>query len=337
MFTDMLVMIVAGDCDKRAANHLQMGGISLKTKRTFFILSFLTPTFLCLLVIFFYPAIRTIIMSFFDVTFVTDAMEKWSFAGVQNYRKLFFSSLFRRSVWNIVKIWLSEGAVVLGIALLFSVIITSRVKGKNFWRALLYFPNIISAVALVAMWLYYVFNNQYGLFHTVFSWLGWDTMATFQWTSPENLFLSMMIAYAFGNIGFYVLILVAGIDGIPYDYYEAATLEGAGAVRKLFSITIPLLKDIIKRCIVLWSASAIGFFVYSSLFSYSTELATVTPIVYLYDIVFGKAIGGTASNLNAGSGAAVGVIVTILVLGINFLLDFLIPTGDFRRERRSKR
>ena len=309
----------------------------MKTKRTLFILSFLAPALICVLVIFLYPAIRTIGMSFFDVTFVTDSLDIWSFAGIQNYEKLFSSALFRRSLWNIIKIWLFGGTAVLGIALLLSVIITSGIKGKNFWRTLLYFPNIISAVALVAMWLYYVFNNQYGLFHTVFTWLGWDAMAAFQWTSPEHLFLSMMIAYAFGNIGFYVLILVAGVDGLPRDYYEAATIEGAGAVRKLISITLPLLKDIIKRCIVLWSASAIGFFVYSSLFSYSTELATVTPIVYLYDLVFGKAIGGTASDLNAGAGAAVGVIVTVLVLCVNLLLDVLIPTGDSRTERRNRK
>ncbi len=300
----------------------------MKTRRKLFIVSFLAPALLCLLGIFLYPAIRTAMMSFYDVSFVTDPTSAWSWVGIKNYTHLFTSKLFQRALWNVVQIWLIEGAVVLTLAMIFAVIITSGVKGKNFWRAMLYLPNVISAVALATMWLQYVFNNQYGFFKTLFEWLHWDAMASFQWTAPENLFLSMMIAFAFGSVGFYVLILVAGIDGIPEDYYEAATIEGAGAVRKMFYITIPLLKDIIKRCIVLWSAGAIGFFVYSSLFSFNTEMATVTPIVYLYDIVFGKAAGATSQELNAGGGAAVGVVVMVLVLGINGLLDLLIRTED---------
>ncbi|MEG1011136.1 MAG: sugar ABC transporter permease [Ruthenibacterium sp.] len=300
----------------------------MKTRRKLFILSFLAPALLCLLGIFLYPAVRTAMMSFCDVSFVTDPTSAWSWVGMKNYMHLFTSRLFQRALWNVVQIWLVEGAIVLALAMIFAVIITSGVKGKNFWRAILYLPNVISTVALATMWLQYVFNNQYGFFKTLFEWLHWEAMAAFQWTAPENLFLSMMIAFAFGTTGFYVLILVAGIDGIPEDYYEAATIEGAGAIRKMFYITLPLLKDIIKRCIVLWSAGAIGFFVYSSLFSFNTELATVTPIVYLYDIVFGKAAGATSQELNAGGGAAVGVVVMGLVLGINGLLDLLIRTED---------
>lgn len=296
-------------------------------KKKWFIVRFLAPAVICFLLIFLYPALRTILMSFFKVEFVTDDMGAWLFNGFSNYKKLFGSALFVQSLKNILKIWFIEGAVVLSLAMLFAVILTSGVKGKSFWRAVLYLPHVISVVALVTMWVQYVFNNQYGLFKTVFEFLHLDALAAFQWTAPENLFLSMMIAYAFGSVGFYVLILVAGIDGIPNDYYEAATIEGAGAWTKFSRITLPLLKDIVKRCIVLYSAGAIGFFAYSSLFSFSTEMATVTPIVYMYDNVFGSS-SVAATELNVGAGAAVGVIVMLLVLAVNTLLDKLIKTDD---------
>ena len=295
--------------------------------KKWFIVRFLAPAVICFLLIFLYPALRTILMSFFKVEFVTDDMGAWLFNGFSNYKKLFGSALFVQSLKNILKIWFIEGAVVLSLAMLFAVILTSGVKGKSFWRAVLYLPHVISVVALVTMWVQYVFNNQYGLFKTVFEFLHLDALAAFQWTAPENLFLSMMIAYAFGSVGFYVLILVAGIDGIPNDYYEAATIEGAGAWTKFSRITLPLLKDIVKRCIVLYSAGAIGFFAYSSLFSFSTEMATVTPIVYMYDNVFGSS-SVAATELNVGAGAAVGVIVMLLVLAVNTLLDKLIKTDD---------
>lgn len=297
-------------------------------KKRWFIIRFLAPAVLCFLVIFLYPALRTILMSFNKVGFVTDSMNSWEFTGLANYRKLMTSPLFQRALWNVFKIWIVEGAVVLSLAVVFAVIITSGVKGKNFWRAMVYLPHIISAVALATMWLQYVFNNQYGFFKVLFEIIGWDSMASFQWTAPENLFLSMMIAYAFGSVGFYVLILVAGIDGIPEDYFEAARMEGAGVIQRLFYITIPLLKDIIKRCIVLYSAGAIGFFVYSTLFSFNTENATVTPMVYMYEVVFGNAIGSSSSELNVGAGAAAGVIIMVLVLVVNSVLNRLIPTEN---------
>lgn len=300
-------------------------------KKRWFMVRYLAPAVLCFLAIFLYPCIRTLLMSFHYVEFVTDDMSAWTFRGIENFKELFQSPVFRQSLKNVLKIWLVEGAVILGVALLFSVMLTSGVKGKNFWRAMLYLPSVISAVALVNMWLQYVFNNQYGFFKTLFEKLGWESMAAFQWTSSEHLFMSMMIAFAFGSVGFYVLIFVAGIDSISPDYYEAATIDGAGAVRKFLCITVPLLKDTIKRSIVLYSAGALGFFVYSSLFSINTDMSTVTPIVYMYENVFGSSLSASSSDLNVGVGAAVGVIVTAMVLIVNLVLDKLIKSDSETR------
>lgn len=164
------------------------------------------------------------------------------------------------------------------------------------------------------MWLQYVFNNECGMLRKLFEFLHWDYMAKFQWTAPEHLFLAMMIAYGFAGVGFYMLILVARIEGIPADYYEAAKIEGAGAWKQFTKITLPLLKDIIKRCIVLYSGAAAGFFVYSSLFSFNAENATVTPMIYMYEVVFGSNAGTTSTELDVGAGATAGVLIMILIL-----------------------
>lgn len=295
-------------------------------KKKWFVIRFLTPAMLCLLVIFLYPMVRTVLMSFNKVGFVTDSMKDWKFVGLDNYSKLLTSPLFRRSLINILKIWLIGGVIILSLAMLYSVIITSGIKGKNFWRSMLYLPHIISSVALASMWLQYVFNNQYGLFKRLFEFLHWDAMAQFQWTSSEHLFLAMMIAYGYAGIGFYMLIMVAGIDGISEDYYEASRIEGAGLVKQFFYITLPMLKDIVKRTIILYSAAAAGFFVYSTLFSFNMENATVTPMVYMYEVVFGSGIGTSAADLNVGAGATAGVLIMVLVLLVNTVLNRLIPT-----------
>ena len=295
-------------------------------KKKWFVIRFLAPATLCLLVIFLYPMIRTVLMSFHKVGYVTDNMTKWEFTGLGNYIKLMNSPLFRQSLINILKIWLIGGAVILGLAMVYSVIITSGIRGKNFWRSMLYLPHIISSVALATMWLQYVFDNQYGLMKRLFEFLHLDAMANFQWTAPENLFLSMMIAYGYAGIGFYMLIIAAGIDGISEDYYEASRIEGAGLIKQFFYITLPMLKDIIKRSIILYSAAAAGFFVYSTLFSFNMENATVTPMVYMYEVVFGSSIGTTSTDLNVGAGAAAGVLIMVLVLIVNAVLSRIIPT-----------
>ena len=289
--------------------------------RTLFIVSFLAPAVLCFLIIFLYPTVRTMFMSFFKVESVTDDMKTWGFLGIANFKGLFQSKLFLMSMANILKIWLLGGTIILALATLFSAIITSGVKGKDFWRSIIYLPHIINVVALVTMWVQYAFNPRYGFFNTLFTRLGLPSLAGFQWTSPDHTFLSMMIAYTYGSVGFYVLILVAGMDGITRDYYEAADIEGANGFVKFFRITIPLLKDIFKRCIVLYSAGAMGFFAYSSLFSTGTEMATVTPLIYMYDNVFGRQIGNVATELNVGAGAAVGVLIMAMVLLTNWVLD----------------
>lgn len=297
-----------------------------KSKR--FIIIFLAPAVVCFLIVFLYPVLRTVLMSFNDVRTVTDDVGKWTFVGFSNYVQLFSSKVFLRSLVNVGKIWIIEGVAVLSFAMMYAVVITSGIKGKSFWRSMLYLPNVISAVALATMWLQYVFNNQYGFFKTLFEALGMQRMAEFQWTAPENLFMAMMIAVAYGAIGYYVLILVAGIDSISTDYYEAATIEGAGVFTKLFRITIPLLKDIIKRCIILWTATAIGFFVWSTLFSFNPEMSTITPVVYMYEMVFGKSTGLLQTNLNVGIGAAVGVVLMIFVLVVNTVINVVIKSDD---------
>ena len=293
----------------------------MKNKK--FVWAFLLPALVCFLVAFLYPLIRTFIMSFYQVETVTDPMSEWVFDGLENYRLLFASGVFRRSLLNVCLIWFVEGFAVLFLALIFSVIITSNIKGKSFWKAVVYLPNVISAVALASMWLHYVFNNQYGLLKKMGELLHIEFLSNFQWTAPEHLFLSMMIAVAYGAIGYYMLIMTAAIEGISKDYFEAATIDGAGIIRKTIFITVPLLKDVFKRCIVLWTAGALSFFVWSKMFSFNTELATVTPVVYMYDTVFGKTTGSSSTTFNVGVGACVGVVIMVLVLITNRILNRL--------------
>ncbi len=265
-------------------------------------------------------------MSFFYVKTVTDGIGLWEFVGFENYQKLFSSTMFVQSLKNIFNIWFWGGIGVFLIAILFSMILTSGVKGKSFFRAAIYLPNVVSAVAMATMWIQYAFNSKYGLFHTLFGFLGMEKMAAFQWTSPDNQFLAMLLAYSFGMVGYYVLIFMAGIEKIPIDYYEAATLEGANIFKKFRHITLPLMRGVFRTSVVMWSISSVAFFIWSQMFSpLDPDVGTITPMVYMFNLVFGRNL--TMSDprlLNAGAGAAVGVLMTFLILTVFAMVNLLI-------------
>lgn len=184
---------------------------------------FLTPAIFAYLVVFIYPTIRTTFMSFFVVDNITDAISKWEFTGLANYFTL---------------------------VLTFAVMLTSGVKGKSAYRAIIYLPNVVSAVAMGTMWIQYVYSTKYGLLKKLFTFLGFENLAGIQWTSPDMIFTSLLIAYCFGMVGYFLLIFMAAMEGIPISFYEAATIAGAAVgviltviVVIMFFLTSKLLKD----------------------------------------------------------------------------------------------
>jgi multiple sugar transport system permease protein len=288
---------------------------------------FLGPAVLCYVLVFLYPTVRTAVMSFFKVDSITDPVARWSFAALNNYIVLFKSPLFMRSMRNIAGIWFYGGILVFVLAMLFAVILTSGVSYKAFFRAAIYLPNVISAVAMGTMWLQYVFSSRYGLLKTVFGFLRLEKLAAIQWTAPELIFGSLIVAYSFGMVGYFMLIFMAGIEKIPADYFEVAVIEGASRWKQFRNIILPLMKNVLRTNIVLWTISTVGFFVWSMIFSpLNPELGTVTPMVYMYQMIFGANM--VVTERNVGAGAAVGVLLSLMVVIVFALAVKLVRDDD---------
>lgn len=284
---------------------------------------FILPCALCLLLMFLYPVVRTVIMSFFQVESLTSSVSSWSFYGLGNYIKIFNSNSFLISMSNMLLIWLVGGVITLALSMLIAVVLTSGIRGSKFFRAAIYLPNIVSAVALATMWVQYVFNYDYGLLNNIVTALGLEKV---KWLGSDSKFWAMMGAFIFGSVGYYMLIYISGIEGIPKDLYEAATLDGANKVKQFTLITLPLLKGIIKTSITFWSINATTFFLWSKMFSpVQTEESTIVPVIYLYDIVFG---GKGITQRDAGAGAAVGVVLTLLIIIIYGVMNLLLKKSD---------
>ena len=287
---------------------------------------FIGPAIITYLIAFIYPIIRTTYMSFFDLEIVTDPMYMWTFVGIENFVILFTQSpLFIQSLYNILRLWIVGGLVVFTLALLFAAFLTSGVRFKSFFRAVIYLPNVVAAVAMGTMWIQYVFNARFGIINVFLGFFGHPGI---QFTSPDLIFWAMLIAYCFGMVGWFLLVFMAAIDGIPYDYFEAALLEGAGFFARFFKITLPLILENIRNSIVLWSVAMVNFFVWPMVFSpFMPIVGTVSPVVYMYQMVFGGMIVAQVQR-NVGVGAAIGVVLSVIVVTI-----FAVTSVLFRKAK----
>ena len=284
---------------------------------------FCLPALLSLMLMFVYPVCRTVLMSFFQVESLTAGVADWSFFGLGNYKKIFSSQSFLVSMQNMLVIWIVGGVFTLLLAMLMAVTVTSGIRGKKFFRAAIYMPNIISAVALATMWIQYIFNYDFGLLNELVKLFGGDKI---KWLGSDMKFWAMTASFIFGSVGYYMLIYISGIEGIPQDLYEAATLDGAGKGKQFFSITLPLLKGVIKTSITFWSINTTTFFLWTKMFSpIDTEQSTIVPVVYLYDMVFG---GKGVVTRDAGAGAAVGVVLTLIIIAVYLITNRLFRGTD---------
>ena len=292
------------------------------------IIAFAGPATIFFLATFIYPIFRTLVMSFFSIQEITDPISKWKFNGIGNYVSLLQTPLYVTSWINLFKIFVIGGCITLGVSLLLAVILKSGVHGKGFFQAASYLPTVISAVAMASMWIQYVFNSSYGFLTTFFRALHLDFLANIQWLDADHKFWALLLSYCFGMIGHFMLIWVSGIERISPDFYEAASIDGAGKVSQFFRITLPLLRGIFRTNIIMWSISVSGFFIWSKLFSpISADTSTVVPMIYMYDKLFGAENTGDVVR-DAGSAAAIGVMLCLFIVIVFTIVNKLIKNDD---------
>lgn len=296
-----------------------MGTKSGNRNRT--LVTFLLPAILFFLVIFAYPLVRTIYLSFFKVDDL--AGTELTFRGIKQYVELVNTPLIRVSFRNIFLIWLVGGIALFGLVFLFSMLLGSGVRGKNFFRAIIYLPNLIPAVALVALWTQYIYHPRYGLFKTFFEIIGLESVASIQWNSIDLIFWAMLIAYVWAGVGWTLIIVLAGMERIPLELYEVAKIDGASAIQQFRHVTLPLLRDVLRVTFIFWSITQINLFTFPKLWTPVTPVeGTYTPAIYLYQVAFG-ARDEAGSVRDVGKGAAIAVVLLICVITASFLINRL--------------
>lgn len=252
------------------------------------------------------PMLFSLVMSFFDWPVVGEV----TFVGLDNYINMFTDDpLFWQSLWVTIKFALLFVPLNLFIALFLAMMLNQKVKGSGFFRTVFYLPSVISGVALAMIWAW-VYDGEYGIFNYLLSLVG---ITGPDWLNDTSWALVAMVIASLWGQGSMVLIFLAGLKSIPESLYEAASIDGAGAVQKFFRITLPMVSPTILFNLIMTIISAFQQLSLALLLTGGGPLqSTYFYAMYAYDNAFKYFKMGYASA-NSWFMFAIILILTFLV------------------------
>ncbi len=282
------------------------------------IILFLSPALLLYLVFFIYPSIRAFYISLFDWDGFSSNMK---FIGLANFKELFGDvSFWSIAVKNSLMITLVGGLLVFALSFLLCAILSSKLKGKKFFRALIFFPSVINPIAIAILWSF-IYNNNWGLLNNFLSLVGLQSLQR-TWMAPDTLFWAILAAMIWMYSGFYCVILLAAIDRVPEGYIEAAKLEGANEFTIFFKIKLPLIWDVLVTALTLWGINSVKEF--ALLYAWGggidiPQAGATNLAVKMYVTAFGKRV----TIYRMGYSTAMGVLMFLMVAVIVLLISAL--------------
>lgn len=213
-----------------------------------FILASVVPTLILTVLFIIIPTLRALWLSFTDATSLGLNSR---FVAFENYAYMLRDRYFILALVNTAKLMAVVPAVTiaLGVGLAY-MISQSKLKERGLYRAILYFPNIVSLTVVGIIWSF-VFHPNLGIINTTLRAIGLEGLAR-PWLGDSRTALwCIAVTLVWQATGYYMVMHIAAMDGISPEIYEAAKIDGAGAWRRLTSITAPLIKDIIGITFVL--------------------------------------------------------------------------------------
>ena len=194
----------------------------------------IAPVTIGLLVFYIWPFIQNFWFSFNDV----NKFNMSTFVGLENYKEMLGDKEVWRTFGNTLKYVVVTVPLGLFLSILLAALLNAKIRGKSIYRTLYFLPSVTmsAAVAMVWKWMY---NEQMGILNSAIRAVGGKGH---NWmTDSHTALFGIMIVGLWMTVGYNMIILLAGMQGISKTYYEAAAIDGAGAVTQFFKITIPML------------------------------------------------------------------------------------------------
>jgi len=275
--------------------NTQMKGVVRTTRRrlrgALYGYLFIAPWLIGLFIFTLYPMILSLYYSFKNYNLANTA--KW--IGLTNYKILFTSDpIIPISVYNTLYYALLSVPLNMIIGILIALLMNRKMRGIRLMRTIFYLPNVVSIAAVAMLW-HLIFQSNYGLLNTVLRLIGIQGP---NWlTDPATAKISLVIMNCW-NAGGAMVIYLAGLQGIPRIYYEAAEMDGVGPIRKFFSITLPLLSPTIFFNLIMGIIGALQTFTPALIMTEGGPINSTTfYVLALYRMAFRNTQMGYASAM----------------------------------------
>lgn len=260
---------------------------------------FISPFILGFLLWFVTPTVTSIWMVFQDWNMMTPAR----FVGLENFTIMFDDDLFWQAL-QVTAIY-TIVSVPLNLALSFSIalLMNTKVRGINFFRTLYYLPVVVPAVAGSILWAW-ILNTEFGFLNILLRAVG---LPKVRWLVDPNLALFSLVLVSLWGIGSTMVIFLAGLQGVPDLYYEAAEIDGAGRWHKLRHITIPLMSPVILFNLITGIIGSFQVFTAGYLITGGgPDNATLFYVLHIYRTGF--------KNFHMGQAAALSWVLFVIIM-----------------------
>lgn len=266
------------------------------------------PTILGLIVLNIIPIFQTLYLSFFK----SGAFGKGNiFVGLDNYKRMLSDGQVWHAVKNTIEYTCMVVPVTIVIALLMAVALNGKLKGKGIYRTIYFVPMVAAPAAVTMVWKW-LYNSQYGLINHVLNKLGMDSV---NWIDdPRVALISISIIGIWSTIGYSMVLLLAGLQEIPRDYYEASDIDGASKVKQFFSITVPLVSPTLFFVLVTSIITAMQVFdvIYMMIDVTSPSYDSTVSLVYLF-------YNNSFKYSDKGYGSAIVMLLLMIIMVITVI------------------
>ncbi len=268
---------------------------------------FIFPAVILLAAFLLYPALQTVRYAFTDYNIMRP--DRIKFCGFNNFVELFQDGDFWIAVKNTLyfTVLVVPFQTVLSLAL--ALLISSRRKGVSIFRAAYFSPQVTSMVVVAILWtVLYNSNPSSGLLNALLVKLGMEPCGFLN--DPKTAMNSIIFMSAWQGAGYQMMIFLAGLQGIPKDQYEAASIDGAGKIKSFFYVTLPGLKNVISYVIMITVIQAMKLFTQPYVMTKGgPQNSTRTLVYYVYEQGFQKR--------NFGYACAVAAVFFVIVISLS--------------------
>jgi ABC-type sugar transport system permease subunit len=235
-------------------------------------LLFILPAVALFLVFSFYPLLRTLQLSVYQWDGISLQMK---FVGFEQYKHIIMQNpAFWKSMGAAAYVTVLALTLQNGLALLLALLVNREIKGDNIYRTIFFLPPVLAGIVVGLIWKW-IFDGNYGILNHFLVNMGWKQFANYAWLAEIKTSLtSVAVVHMWKGFGYGFIILLAGLQTIPKELYEAATVDGADAWQQFKHITVPMMIPVFTIVVIL----------------------TILGSMQIFDLIYSMTRGGPAGH-----------------------------------------